>query len=196
MSVKIVHESMKMIQLQQVFKLERYASGQRATKLHAPAKQNQNALWSITAKNTDCSTGPLARLFAHSLAPLTPSLTLHCPPRSALARSAALTRLLARSFTYSQACERVNSYFCCIFSPLDQSDLEFVRGLRGLWGVCEGHRRALSQGRITAAERRWETSGKLSKKILETFKIITFPWASALPFYVFQLVSSLSSILL
>ena len=26
-----------------------------------------NALWSITAKNTDCSTGPLARPFAPSL---------------------------------------------------------------------------------------------------------------------------------
>ena len=34
-------------------------------------RQFFNALWSITAKNTDCSTGPLARPFARSLAPLT-----------------------------------------------------------------------------------------------------------------------------
>ena len=35
-------------------------------------------LWSITAKNTDCSTGPLARPFARSLAPLTCSLAPPC----------------------------------------------------------------------------------------------------------------------
>ena len=33
--------------------------------------RERGALWSITAKNTDCSTGPLARPFARSLAPLT-----------------------------------------------------------------------------------------------------------------------------
>ena len=33
----------------------------------------RSALWPITAKNIDCSTGPLARLFARSLAPLTRS---------------------------------------------------------------------------------------------------------------------------
>ena len=34
--------------------------------------------WSITAKKTDCSTGPLARPFAGSLAPLTRSLAPDC----------------------------------------------------------------------------------------------------------------------
>ena len=41
-----------------------------------------NSLWSITAKNTDCSTGPLARPFARSLAPLTRSLAPDCSLRS------------------------------------------------------------------------------------------------------------------
>ena len=34
-------------------------------------------LWARTAKNTDCSTRPLARPFARSLAPITCSLALH-----------------------------------------------------------------------------------------------------------------------
>ena len=33
-----------------------------------------DALWARTVKNTDCSTGPLARPFARSLAPLIRSL--------------------------------------------------------------------------------------------------------------------------
>ena len=41
-----------------------------------------NALWSITAKNTDRSTGPLARPFARSRAPLTRSLAPDCSLRS------------------------------------------------------------------------------------------------------------------
>ena len=36
------------------------------------------AQWSETAKSRDVSTGPLARLFAHSLAPLTHLLAPHC----------------------------------------------------------------------------------------------------------------------
>ena len=49
-------------------------------------------LWSRTAKNTDCSTGPLARPLAHSLAPLTHLLALDCslrprPPLRSLVRS-------------------------------------------------------------------------------------------------------------
>ena len=52
------------------------------------------ALWLITAKNTDCSTGPLARPFARSLAPLTRSLAPDCslrsrPPLRSLVRSLA-----------------------------------------------------------------------------------------------------------
>ena len=40
------------------------------------------ALWSITAKNTDWSTGPLARPFARSLAPLTGLLCTTCFARA------------------------------------------------------------------------------------------------------------------
>ena len=60
------------------------------------------ALWSIKAKNIDCSTGPLARPFARSLAPLTRSLAPHCslrssPPLRSLVRSLAhFTHSLAR----------------------------------------------------------------------------------------------------
>ena len=45
------------------------------------------ALWARITKNPDCNTGPLARPFAHSLAPLTRLLAL-------IAHSAVLTRLL------------------------------------------------------------------------------------------------------
>ena len=38
------------------------------------AQWTQDALWSKTAKNTDCSTGPIAPPFARLLAPLTCSL--------------------------------------------------------------------------------------------------------------------------
>ena len=58
------------------------------------------ALWSGTNRNRDVSTGPLARPFARSLAPLTRSLAPNCslrsrPPLRSLVRS--LTRSLARS---------------------------------------------------------------------------------------------------
>ena len=51
-----------------------------------------DALWSGTNKNRDVSTGPLARPFARSLAPLTRSLALDCslclrPPLRSLIRS-------------------------------------------------------------------------------------------------------------
>ena len=51
-------------------------------------------LWLITAKNTDCSTGPLAHPFTLSLAPLTRSLAPDCslcsrPPLRSLVRSLA-----------------------------------------------------------------------------------------------------------
>ena len=57
-------------------------------------------LWSITAKNRDVSTGPLARPFARSLAPLTHSLASDCslrsrPPLRSLVRS---LRSLPRSW--------------------------------------------------------------------------------------------------
>ena len=59
-------------------------------------------LWSRTAKNPDESTGPLARPFARSLAPLTRSLAPDCslrsrPPLRSLVRSLAhFARSLAR----------------------------------------------------------------------------------------------------
>ena len=53
-------------------------------KLHVSEEDMTRELWSITAMNTDCSTGPLARPFARSLAPLTRSLarSLCSLPRS------------------------------------------------------------------------------------------------------------------
>ena len=60
-----------------------------------------HAQWSGTAKNQDVSTGPLARPFARSLAPLTRSLAPDC-----LLRSRPLLRSLIRSlahFAYSLA---------------------------------------------------------------------------------------------
>ena len=51
------------------------------------------ALWARSTKNPDVSTGPLARPFARSLAPLTRSLAPHCS-----LCSRALLRSLAHSF--------------------------------------------------------------------------------------------------
>ena len=68
--------------------------------------QISTSLWSRTAKNTDCSTGPLARPFARSLAPLTRSLAPACslrsrPPLRSLLRSLA-------HFAHSLARGKVN----------------------------------------------------------------------------------------
>ena len=59
--------------------------------------QQEAAQWSRTAMNRDVSTGPLARLFARSLAPLTRSLAPDCSVLASLAPSAALTHSLAHS---------------------------------------------------------------------------------------------------
>ena len=80
------------------------------------------ALWSITAKNTDCSTGPLARPFARSLAPLTRSLAPDCslrsrPPLRSLIRSLA-------HFAHSLARGKVIDYIAILsvfFSIFDHS---------------------------------------------------------------------------
>ena len=40
----------------------------------ATGDKNETALWARIIKKPDCSTGPHACPFAHSLAPLTPSL--------------------------------------------------------------------------------------------------------------------------
>ena len=71
-------------------------------------KKRRRTLWSKTAKNIDCSTGPLARPFARSLAPLTRSLAPDCslrsrPPLRSLVRSLA-------HFTHSLARGTVNDW--------------------------------------------------------------------------------------
>ena len=71
-----------------------------------------DTLWSITAKNTDCSTGPLACPFARSLAPLTCSLAPNCslrsrPPLRSLVRSLA-------HFAHSFACGTVNDWMAIL----------------------------------------------------------------------------------
>ena len=65
------------------------------------------------AKNTDCSTGPLARPFARSLAPLPRSLAPDCllrsrPPLRSLARS-------LRSLPRSWDSELLDGYLICVF---------------------------------------------------------------------------------
>ena len=77
---------------------------------------SESALWSRTAKNTDCSTEPLARPFARSLAPLTRPLAPDCslrsrPPLRSLVRSLA-------HFAHSLAHGKVNyrmSILCFLF---------------------------------------------------------------------------------
>ena len=58
--------------------------------------EGRGALWFRTAMNPDLSTGPLARPFDRSLAPLTHSLALHC-----LLCSCAPLRSLGRSLAHS-----------------------------------------------------------------------------------------------
>ena len=69
-------------------------------------KNEKNPQWSGTTKNQDVSTGPLARPFARSLAPLTRLLAPDCslrsrPPLRSLIRSLA-------HFAHSQARGKVN----------------------------------------------------------------------------------------
>ena len=85
------------------------------------------ALWSITAKNTDCSTGQLARPFARSLSPLTRSLAPDCslgsrpPLRSFIVRSLSH---FALSLPRSWERELLDGYFVCVFfSIFDHSVL-------------------------------------------------------------------------
>ena len=85
---------------------------------------SRGALWFRSAKNRDVSTGPLARPFARSLAPLTRSLAPDCslrsrpPPRS-------LVRSLAH-FAHSLARGTVNDWMAILsvfFSIFDHSAL-------------------------------------------------------------------------
>ena len=78
----------------------------RIQEMRSQIRVNTDALWLITAKNTDRSTGPLARPFARSLAPLTrllaPDCSLRlCPPLRLLACSLA-------HFAHSLAHGKVN----------------------------------------------------------------------------------------
>ena len=66
-----------------------------------PAK-DKNALWARITKNTDWSTGPLARPFAHSLARLTRLLTPHYSLHSRTLLCS-LARSLAHSLAHSLA---------------------------------------------------------------------------------------------
>ena len=80
------------------------------------------ALWSGTNKNRDVSTGPLARPFARSLAPLTHSLAPDCslhsrPPLRSLVRSLA-------HFAHSLARGTVSDWMAILsvfFSIIDHS---------------------------------------------------------------------------
>ena len=79
-----------------------------------------SALWSGTNKNRDVSTGPLARPFAHSLAPLTCLLTPDCLLRSRLPLHSLVFSLA--HFAHSLARGKVN--FWCLkmtwFCPIVQ----------------------------------------------------------------------------
>ena len=79
------------------------------------------ALWARSTKKTDWSTGPLARPFARSLAPLTCSLALHYLLRwRAPLRSLSLARSL-RSLPSSWDSDLIDGYLFCVFSFLARS---------------------------------------------------------------------------
>merc|ERR1712002_811446 len=91
--------------------------------------KKSSTLWSITAKNTDWSTGPLARPFARSLTLLTRSLApdcslCSCPPLRSLVLS--LTH-----FAHSLARGTVNDWMAILsvfFSIFDHSVAEALEG--------------------------------------------------------------------
>ena len=80
---------------------------------------NCHSLWAKSTKTPDFSTGPLARPFARSLAPLTRSLALDCwlrsrPPLCSLVRSLAhFAHFLARGTVND--CMAILSVFFSIF---------------------------------------------------------------------------------
>ena len=91
-----------------------------------PMHSSQTAsLWARTTKNTDRSTGPLARPFARSLAPLTRSLAPDCslrsrPPLRSLVRSLAHFAHSLASGTVNFSCLKM-TWFCPIVHLLDRS---------------------------------------------------------------------------
>ena len=92
------------------------------------AASHTGLLWSGTNKNQDISTGPFARPFARSLAPLTHSLApdcslCSCPPLRSLTRS--LARSL-RSHPRSLESELLDGYFVCFFDH--SAIMNYVKG--------------------------------------------------------------------
>ena len=93
--------------------------------LHPPRSTHLRfSLWSITAKNTDKSTGPLHRPFARLLAPITRSLASDC---SLCSRP--LLCSLIRSLAHSLARGTVNDWMAILsvfFSIFDHSGSGFI----------------------------------------------------------------------
>ena len=90
------------------------------------AEDGTSALRARITKNTDWSTGPLARPFARLLTPLTHLLAPHCSAllRTALARFARALRcahLLTRSLLRSWESEWLDGYLFCVFFVLAHS---------------------------------------------------------------------------
>ena len=86
-----------------------------------------SALWARITMNTDWSTGPLARPFAHSLAPLTRLLAPHYSLRSRapfVLLITSLTPLLVGKWI-------IRWLFFCVFSIMDHSALSSSLG--GWW---------------------------------------------------------------
>ena len=86
-----------------------------------------SAQWPGTAKNRDVSTGPLARPFARSLAPLTRSLAPDCslcshPPLRSLVRSLA-------HFAHSLTRGTVNDWMAILFVFFSIFDHSAVAGI-------------------------------------------------------------------
>ena len=89
-----------------------------ANPFQSPRKRN--SLWARIVKNPDCSTGPLARLFTHSLAPLTWLFALHYSLRSRapLRSLTSLTPSLVRQWMIRWLS------ILCFFSVLAHSGIE------------------------------------------------------------------------
>ena len=86
-------------------------SNNKKEKIHGPAI-TVIALWFWTFKNRNRSTGPIASLFARSLAPLTHSLAPHCSLRSRAPRAHSFTRSVTHSRFYGK-----------VDDPMSQNDL-------------------------------------------------------------------------
>ena len=98
----------------------------QCSSLTSQTEGQRDALWSETNNNRNVSTGPLARPFARSLAPLTRSLAPHNSLRSRAVRRLFI-RLLAH-FAHSLARGKVNykmAILSVFFPFFDHSDLRY-----------------------------------------------------------------------